>query len=195
MLYVNYEYLSHIIGQPGQVYSLRVLTNQHDSATQSRVADELRAHYETHGIQVTDALTATEGLAGARGITEVVVYFMTAMAVLIAIVGGLGLMSTMSINVMERTREIGVMRAIGASNSDIQAIVIVEGLVIGLLSWAISLLVSIPITGILTYGVGMAILTTPMAPVYDVKGMVVWLIFTLVLVSLSIWRFRKQLSS
>ena len=41
---------------------------------------------------------------------------MLVMAALIAIVGGLGLMGTMSINVLERTREIGVMRAIGASN-------------------------------------------------------------------------------
>jgi putative ABC transport system permease protein len=77
------------------------------------------------------------------------------------------------------------MRAIGASNGDILAIVIVEGLVIGLLSWAVSLLVSIPITGILTYGVGVAILTTPMTPVYDLKGILIWLIFTIVLAFLS----------
>ena len=110
-----------------------------------------RAEFESDTTQ-----TATEVLASIRGITAVVVSFMTVMAVLIAVVGGLGLMSTMSINVMERTREIGVMRAIGASNSDIQSIVIVEGMVIGMISWAISILVSIPITGLLTYWRGYA---------------------------------------
>ena len=180
-LYVNYDYLSHIINRPNQVQSLQVLTRQHDPDTQSRIADELRTQYEAGGIQVTQSRTATEVFAGARSLFDVVVTFMGGMAVLIAVVGGLGLMSTMSINVMERTREIGVMRSIGASNRAIQAIVIVEGIVIGLVSWAISILVSLPITGVLTFGVGMAILNVPMASSYDASGILVWLIFTLLL--------------
>ena len=55
------------------------------------------------------------------------VYFMLVMAVMIAIVGGLGLMGTMSINVLERTREIGVMRADWRIQSGYSEIVIVEG--------------------------------------------------------------------
>jgi putative ABC transport system permease protein len=184
-LYTNYEYLSRIVGRPDQVYSLKVLTNQHDPITQSRIANELRKLYEAHGIQVDTTQTATEVLKSIRGITAVVVSFLTVMAVLIAVVGGLGLMSTMSINVMERTREIGVMRAIGASNSDLQSIVIVEGMVIGLISWAISILVSIPITTALTVGVGMAILSSPMAPVFSMNGIIYWLIFTLVLAAIA----------
>jgi len=181
ILYVDYEYLSHTISLPNQVQSLQVLTHQHDPDTQSRIADELRAQYETQGIKVTRTETATEFFMSARSIFDVVVTFMAVMAVLIAVVGGLGLMSTMSINVMERTREIGVMRSIGASNGAIQAIVIIEGIIIGLVSWAISILVSLPITGVLTFGVGMAILNIPMAPSYDSTGIVVWLIFTLLL--------------
>ena len=40
--------------------------------------------------------------------------FLTAMGVLLAFVGGLGLAGTMGVNVLERTRELGVLRAIGA---------------------------------------------------------------------------------
>ena len=185
LFYVNYDYLSHITGRPEQVYSLRIPTRQHDPATQSRIADELRARFEARGIKVITQ-TATETFASVHSIINILVSFMTVMAVLIALVGGLGLMGTMSINVMERTREIGVMRAIGASNGNIQAIVIVEGIIIGLISWAISILVSIPITGVVTYGVGKFVFNIPhLAPVYDMTGIIVWLIFTVVMTLVS----------
>jgi putative ABC transport system permease protein len=110
---------------------------------------------------------------------------MMVMAILIAIVGGLGLAGTMSINVMERTREIGVMRAIGASNGNIQSIVIIEGMVVGLISWLIAIVFSIPITNILCYGVGASILTAPMPPVYDVNGSLTWLAGTLLIATIA----------
>jgi putative ABC transport system permease protein len=185
LLYVNYEYLSHVVGAPGQVYSLRVLTNEHDAITQKRVNDQLMALFEARGIQVGSSQLGTDFITSQKATTDILVYFMMVMAVLIAVVGGLGLMGTMSINVLERTREIGVMRAIGASNMDIQSIVIVEGLVIGLISWAISILLAIPITSVLTYGVGMAVLTAPMPAVYGSSGVIAWLIFTVILAGIA----------
>ena len=181
LLYVNYEYLSRIIGLPDQVYSVRVLTQQHDAITQKRISDQIKVLYEDRGIGVNSTQLASDFIRDQKAQTDILVYFMLSMAVMIAIVGGLGLMGTMSINVLERTREIGVMRAIGASNSDIQGIVIVEGMVVGLISWAISILLAIPITAVLCYGVGTAIMTAPMPAVYGIPGIIAWLVFTLVL--------------
>jgi putative ABC transport system permease protein len=185
LLYVNYEYISRLVGEPGMVYSLRVLTTDHSAATQKRVNDQLQALFKERGVQVTSTQLGTQFIEDQKAQTDILVYFMLVMASLIAVVGGLGLMGTMSINVLERTREIGVMRAIGASNWDIQTIVLVEGMVIGILSWAISIFVSIPITNVLCYGVGMAILTAPMPTVYGVSGVLAWLLFTIVLGSLA----------
>jgi putative ABC transport system permease protein len=184
-VYVNYEYLSRLVGQPGQVYSLRILTEGHDVVTQGKINDQIQALYEANGINVSGSQLAAEFTRDQKAQTDVLVYFMLVMAALIAVVGGLGLMGTMSINVLERTREIGVMRAIGASNGDIQGIVIVEGMVVGLISWAISIFLSIPITGILCYGVGMAILTAPMPAVYGASGILAWLTFTVVLATIA----------
>jgi putative ABC transport system permease protein len=185
LLYVNYEYISKLINQPDQVYSLRVITTSHDAALQEKVNDQLTALYEARGIQVSNTQLASDFIQNQTAQTDIFVYFMLVMASLIAVVGGLGLMGMMSINVLERTREIGVMRAIGASNMDIQSIVIVEGMVIGLISWIISILLSIPITVVLTTGVGLAILTAPMPAVYGISGIIAWLIGTLLIATLA----------
>ena len=61
------------------------------------------------------------------------------LAALIALVGAIGLAGTLSINVLERRREIGVMRAIGASGLTIASLFIGEGLILGLLAWLIAI--------------------------------------------------------
>jgi putative ABC transport system permease protein len=185
LLYVNYEYISRLIDQPDQIYALRVITDSHDSATQKRVNDQLLDLFEQRGVQVSRSQLGSDFIQNQKAQTDIFVYFMLVMASLIAVVGGLGLMGMMSINVLERTREIGVMRAIGASNGDIQGIVIVEGMVIGLISWVISILLSIPITGVLATGVGLAILTSPMPAVYGISGIVAWLLGMLLIATLA----------
>ena len=61
--------------------------------------------------------------------------FISVMAVVLGVVGGLGLAGTMTMNVVERSREIGVMRAIGASDTAVLLLFLAEGLLIGLLAW------------------------------------------------------------
>jgi len=184
-LYANYEYLSKIINQPGMAYSLRVITSEHDSVTQNNVNDQLQAIFEARGVQVTNTQLGADFVRDQTAQTDIFVIFMLVMAVMIAIVGGLGLMGTMSINVLERTREIGVLRAIGASNFDIQSIVIVEGVIIGLIGWIVSIVLSIPVTNVLAFGVGMAMFQSPFPVVLGATGIFVWLIFTLVLAAIA----------
>jgi putative ABC transport system permease protein len=185
LVYVNYEYLSHLVNAPGDVYSLRIITDQHDLASVEPIAKQLQELYDTNNIQIQYVQMASEWRAQQTSQTDVLVYFMLVMAILTAIVGGLGLMGTMSINTLERTREIGVMRAVGASNMDIQMIVLVEGLTIGLISWAVSLVISIPITSVLTYGVGVAIFKAPLAFTFGIDGILAWLFGTLLIAALA----------
>lgn len=185
LFYTNYEYLSRITNQSGMAYSLRVTTSGHDSVTQNNVNDQLLSIFKARGVQVANTQLGADFVRDQTSQTDVFIYFMLVMASMIAIVGGLGLMGTMSINVLERTREIGIMRAIGASNFDIQSIVIVEGMIIGLISWVISIFLSIPITNFLAFGVGTAMFQSPMPVVYGASGIFVWLIFTLVLAAIA----------
>ncbi|MBN1305276.1 MAG: ABC transporter permease [Anaerolineales bacterium] len=187
LVYTNYEYLSKVVAQPGQVYSLRVITdeNQKDAGSARILADRLQRVFDDGKIQVGMVQLASEWRAQQKAQTDVLVVFMLVMAILTAIVGGLGLMGTMSINTMERTREIGVMRAIGADNWAIQQIVLIEGLVVGLISWMASILFSIPITSFLVYGVGIAIFKAPLPFTFDSAGILIWLFGTLTLAALA----------
>lgn len=70
-------------------------------------------------------------------------------SLLMAIVGGIGLLTIMSITVFERQREIGVMRSVGASSQTILLQFLIEGLIVGLVAWLIAVPVSYQLSKIL----------------------------------------------
>jgi putative ABC transport system permease protein len=123
---------------------------------------------------------------------SILVSLLLMMALLTAIVGSIGLTGTMGMNVLERTREIGVMRAIGAVDSAIIKSVVIEGAFIGLISWAIAVPLSFPISYLL-----LTIITTSMRigaipPAFTAQGMVIWLGLVLGLTALaSVWPARS----
>jgi len=97
------------------------------------------------------------------------------MAGLLAVVGGLSLTGTMGMNVMERTREIGVLRALGANNIAIRQVVVIEGVVVGAMSWLFSALVSGPAGFVLAGAVVGAVLRSQVSYRYSALGLGIWL--------------------
>lgn len=185
LLYTNYEILSRILSKSNQVFELRVITYNHDAKSQIAISRALQDDFKLRHIPIAYVQQGAVWMQQQKSQTDLLVYFMLGMAVLILSVGGLGLTSMMSINVMERTREIGVMRAIGALNRDIQGIVITEGIVVGLASWVAAVIFSIPITYLLDYGVGVSIMQSPLPPVFNWNGSFVWLIGVLIIATLA----------
>ena len=82
----------------------------------------------------------------------------------------------MSLNVLERTREIGVMRAVGASTSAVRRLFLTEGVLIGLISAIISLPLSVP--GSIGFGniLGAALANRPLPYAPTLEGPVAWFI-------------------
>jgi putative ABC transport system permease protein len=87
----------------------------------------------------------------------------------------------MGINILGRIREIGVLRAIGASNQAIRLIVLLEGIGIALLSWGIGLVLSYPIAQAMSWQIGVALLDTPLSFTYSLPAAVVWFFVLLAL--------------
>jgi len=103
------------------------------------------------------------------------------MAVLTAVVGSIGLAGTLSMNVMERTREIGVMRAIGAYNQIVMKLVVIEGVLISLISYFFGAVLAFPITAVLSDVVSLAIFNSPAEFAFTFQGFAIWLGLVLVL--------------
>jgi putative ABC transport system permease protein len=93
----------------------------------------------------------------------------------------MGLASTMSLAVLERTREIGVLRAIGARHGAILGIVQIEGLVIAIMSWVVALPLSIPVSVALTWAFSRVMLRVPIYFMPDRTGMIAWLALVIVI--------------
>jgi putative ABC transport system permease protein len=102
------------------------------------------------------------------------------MAVVIGAVGGVALSGVLTLNVLERRREIGVMRAIGSSSGVIAGLFIGEGLILGWLSWLIALPFSIPAGQLMTGALG-AVLGGSLVYKYNPMGTLYWFLIVSVL--------------
>jgi putative ABC transport system permease protein len=172
----------------GEGATVKVLSSGEGVRYQQQLIENLTRAFEAQNIAVTDSYSASQQWEESRSAFGILIYLLLAMATLLAMVGSIGLMSTMSINVVERTREIGVMRALGATPPIIVAVFIVEGVFIGVLSWLLAVPVSVPGAYALGAAVGQAMIRIPLDFAYSVDGLLLWLLIVSALSALaSVW--------
>lgn len=175
--YTNYEYLSELIHQPNKAVTFRVISHQKALTIDEQVAmaSDLETYLRENGIKVNESTAGKLLLENSADGLNTLTTFLLIMALLTALVGSIGLMGTMSMNVMERTREIGVMRAIGASDRSITNLVMVEGILIGFLSWLLGVAVSFPISKIMSDIITTAVFDTASPVTFSLIGPLYWL--------------------
>jgi putative ABC transport system permease protein len=183
--YVNYPYMSSVIRQVGRASRVQVVTAQHDAAFQSQIAKALEARFEQSGLRVSASASTETNRARVKAQFNIIVVFLMLMAILLAVVGGIGLMGTMSINVIEQTREIAVMRALGAGDGAVIRIVLAQGLLIGAMSWAIGAILAVPLSIGLSKVVGNAFIRSPLTYTFSASGGVLWLVIVTLLAALA----------
>jgi putative ABC transport system permease protein len=87
----------------------------------------------------------------------------------------------MGMNVIERTREIGVLRAVGASNIAVRKVVVSEGIVVGLISWLLGSFLSGPTGQLLAGAVIDAVLKAELTYRYSFLGLLIWLVIVILI--------------
>lgn len=135
------------------------------------VEQEIRTLYGNNiGITTVKAILKT-----IEQFTGQIKAFLSSIAIISLIVGAVGIITTLYTAVIERTREIGTLKAIGAQNSDILALFLVEALLIGIFGATLGLLAGIGL------GYGLSATVVPgngsSPPIYTANDMArVWMI-------------------
>ena len=151
------------------------------------VATELAARLAAAGIVVTSAETAESFRAGYRAQFDGLVALLMSLAGLTALVGGLGLGNTMALNVLERSREIGVLRALGGRRPLLRRLVLAEGLLIALSSVAVAALLALPLTAALGRVMGVSLLGSPLRFAFVPGAAAAWLGLVVVIAVVACW--------
>lgn len=179
--YASFDYVSSLRGAPGEATSIFIRTDLKDSQYQEHVGKATERVLKDAGIGVSYSMTKETIASANANQFDFLVSFLLSMAAMSALIGGLGLAGMMGLSVMERTREIGVMRSIGASNSAVGWIVITEGLLIGLISWLLSLPLSVPFSLVFDSLLGNAFLDKQLVFTFSPLGPLFWLIIVAVI--------------
>ena len=107
------------------------------------------------------------------------------LAIMIAIVGAIGLSGTLAISVLQRTREIAVLRAIGAKSTTIFRLFMLEGFFHGLLAWLISVPTAYLVAAPLAKKLGLIMLGMHLDFVFSQLSVLIWLIVVFILAILA----------
>ena len=183
LAYANYDYFSKLIHQKHKAAIYRIVSSTPNLSekAQKELGQNVEAHLIARGYIVQDISAGSYLInASSKGL-GVLTVFLLIMASLIALVGSIGLAGTMSMNVLERTREIGILRAIGASDRSLSRMVIIEGLFIGLISWFFGTWLSFPMSKVMNDSINMVIFDVRSEFALNVLGLFVWLAVVLLL--------------
>ena len=183
-VYMNFDTLAKLTGRQNQADSIRIRASADQlgsAATQDQLAAQLEKHFKDAGLSTGSSQTRHMSYEMFTSAFDIILLVLVVMAGLLAIVGGLSLTGTMGMNVLERTREIGVLRAVGAANPAVRQVVVVEGVVVGLMSWVFSALLSVPVSRLLAGAVVESVLKAAVNFQYSVLGVGVWLAIVIVI--------------
>jgi putative ABC transport system permease protein len=178
--YVTPEAFDRAAGFGGRINAVRVVMTRHDSATRAELSSQIEAALEDGGIGIKMSILETRLDAAVSGHVYILIFALIVMAVLMAVVGALGLMSAMGSSVIERTREFGIMRTIGGKSRTVLRNVISEGIFIGLMSWVMAVLFSLPLSAVIGNLIGNMAFNLPLPLILSPMAMAAWLLVIIV---------------
>ena len=161
--------------QVGRADTLLVRTSDHSPAATQTLANAIETRFKDLNMKVMQTETMANTRKTADTSFAITVDMLLVLALIIAVVGAIGLAGALSISVIERTKEIGVLRSIGARSRIILRMFLLEGIVQGLLSWLIAVPLSLLLAPLLANVMGQALFSAKLVFGYNFAAVLVWL--------------------
>ncbi|MGH2619983.1 MAG: FtsX-like permease family protein [Anaerolineales bacterium] len=178
---VPIETLERVTGLAGLAQTVVVRTADSSPSYQEAIEADLRDAFR--GSSIAGTHTTAEERQSQAAQLDLLLWLLMLVVLLVLVAGGLGLAVTMGLNVMERTRELGVLRALGAQDGSIRVLVISEGLFIGLVSWILGAAGAIPFGLWLTRVLGTILYGRPVEYIFSLPATLLWLSIVLAIVT------------
>jgi putative ABC transport system permease protein len=130
------------------------------------VADRAETALKGQGSEIR-AVTFNDISQAIGSVMSIVSAFLAGIAGISLLVGGVGVMNTMFTSVLERTKEIGVMKAVGAKNSHVRSIFLIESGLMGLVGGVVGTLLGLGVSALASifvsklFGLGVIIVASP----------------------------------
>lgn len=175
-VYATTEGLAAATGQPARVNQLSIVTASHDEASRSAVAAAAGRSLSAAGVQVKSAASVTRTATISAEHMGPMVAIVLTIAIAMGVVGGIGLASTMSANVLDRLREFGIMHAIGARPKVVRRIVVTEGLLVALASCVLAVVPALLLTWLLGAGLGNLFFAAPLPYRISAPAVGIWVL-------------------
>ncbi len=148
-VFMNFEDIKEISGQDTySVIRIKFLEGADLDYYIEALDRKLNPNDEEKNVDITSAMQVMEQFNQIVGLLAAIVGFISSVAL---IVGGINVMNTMYSNVIERTNEISVMKALGATNENILTLFLLESSMLGLLGGTLGFMLSYLFAELLSY--------------------------------------------
>lgn len=147
------------IGEKVNGFFLQLSGN--DRTSLARLKGPIFNLLKNNQIIVSRITTVWEGLRVVEDHFEIIYSLMMLLTLIVIFISSNGIILMTTTNIIERTREIGVLKAIGASNKELVKMFFSESLMIAIIGWSFGCLLTLPISYLVTHWLGVLLIQTP----------------------------------
>ena len=187
VVYVTPGAFARFRSTQGRSRMIRVVTTATSSEERTEILHRLERAMESKNLPVQMAIPFSELKTAIGDHMTILVNSLLALAGIIAAVGMLGLASVTGMGVLERTREFGVLKTLGATPKVVLGMVMAEVLWIGAISWVLACVAAFPLTWAMDALIGSLGFLAPLPMVIGWVGPVVWLVAVVAISAVSGW--------